>query len=175
MTKKTPAALAETTSIEVGGITQSVNQYRMLGNVYSPGLIDEMLTTNPTIQLGWLGLSAAMAQAQVALVPCGCRPDVYELINEMLFKRLETRFQQVFLDTLQALLYGVAPAEVSIAWEYGHWIISDISARPARGFDLFNLKKQSRDWWITGRYSWITGSGAQPQSSVAPRGSLTRH
>lgn len=158
--KKTSAVIAETTSIELGGQTQSINQYRMLGSVYSPGLVDEMLAQSPTVQLGWLGLSAAMAQAQVALQPCGCKQEIFDFIDNMLFRRLETRFQQVFLTTLDALLYGVAPAEISLTWEYGHWIISDISSRPVRGFNLYSVTKESKNFWIHGQYQWFDRSGA---------------
>lgn len=159
--QKTSSLLAETTNLDYGSIEQSINQYHMLGSIYEPGLVDTMLAQNPTVQLGWLGLSAAMAQAQIDLMPCGCSQDIYDFIKEMLFRRLQTRFQQVFIDTLQALLYGVAPAEVSLDWKGGRWWISDISSRPARGFDLFNLKKRSGEWWISGTYSWFATDGSQ--------------
>lgn len=157
---KTPPEISGNSSNEYSSLAQNVNFHQMLGSVYEPGLIDTMLTTNPTIQLGWLGLSAAMSQAQVSLKQVGAKDEIYNFVYEMLFRRLETRFQQVFLNALQALLYGVAPAEVSLAFRGGHWVFKDITARPVRGFDLYNIRKEPGEWWINGRYSWYSTNGA---------------
>jgi hypothetical protein len=157
---KTSPLVSNSTVIEINSINQSVNQYQMLGNIYAPGLVDEMLATNPTIQLGVLGLSAAMAQSQISLLKVNCKDEIYNFVYEMLFKSLNTRFQQVFLDSLNALFYGVAPAEISMDFKYGHWVITDIAARQVRGFDLYYLKKNPGEWWINGKYQWYDAQGS---------------
>lgn len=157
---KTSPLVSNSTSIEINSINQSVNQYQMLGSIYEPGMIDEMLATNPTIQLGVLGLSSSMSQSQISLLKVNCKDEIYEFVKDMLFKSLNTRFQQVFLNSLNALFYGVAPAEVSLDYKYGHWVITDISPRPVRGFDLYYIKKNPGEWWINGRYQWYSSDGA---------------
>ena len=156
----TSPLLAESTMQEVSSPEQSINQYRMLGSIYEPGLVREMLSTNPTIQLGVLGLSAAMAQSQISLLKVNCKPEIYEFVYDMLFKSLNTRFQQVFLSSLDALFYGVAPAEISMAFKYGKWWITDIAARPVSGFDLYYISKKPGEWWINGQYRWYDSTGA---------------
>lgn len=156
---KTSPILAENTWMEIASPRQSVNQYSMLGNIYEQGLIEDMLTTNPTVQLGVLGLSSAMAQAQISLSKVNCKSEIYDFVFNMLFKSLNTRFQQVFLDSLNALFYGVQPFEVSMDFKFGHWVITDLSARPVRGFNLYTIKKNPGEFWINGTYQWYAADG----------------
>lgn len=168
-TLKTSYLLHQSSSYETSDINQSINQYQMIGSIYERGVIDEMLATNPVIQLGVMGLTAAMSSAQISLSACGCKPEVYEFIDEMLFRSLDTRFQQVFLRALDALIYGVSAAELSIEYKYGRWVLKDISARPVSGFDLYNIKKDPKNFWIEGTYRWFDQKGAlKSQDCGAP-------
>ena len=156
--KKTPDTLAQAAMYETSGQNQQIGQRSMIGSIWEPGLVDQMLATSSPIALGWAGLSSQMGTAIISIDAKGASQEITEFIKEMLFNRLETRFQQVFINTLQALLYGVAPAEISLIYRFGRWEIADIAARPASGFDLYSIRKQS--WWIEGTYRWIDSAGA---------------
>lgn len=115
-----------------------------------PGQADVALESDPALSAGWLGLLSIMAQAEIDIGGRDVPPQIREFFREMLFKKASRRFNNVFIDLLGALLYGVQPLQVLLSYSNGFWLLDDLWPVPARYFSLETIKKRSNEWWING-------------------------
>lgn len=146
-----------------------------IGMYSTVGLQDDILNTNPTVQIGFLGLVSSMLGAEFTLGGNpGVDQKVSDYIREALFERMNTRFKVLVWNTFKALLYGVAPHEVTFKYEDNLWYINDMSYRPLRGFDINTLAKKEGEWWPTGRYQWRDHTGKVLESSFGAPGELDK-
>ena len=122
----------------------------LIGQNGFPGLIDEALQTDSTLATAWLGLVSVMVSAEIDLKPCGCKAEVYDFIKEALFKKADQRFADYHTNLLNALVYGVAPAEITVKYENKKWWLKDINYINPCFFDLYSLVKYPGEWWVNG-------------------------
>lgn len=130
-----------------------------IGYPWQVGKADEALMTDPAIAAGWHELSSVMAQAAVGITGADRVPAIHAFLADMLFSRLNRRFNAVIIDLLQALIYGVMPMQVITAYNAadGRWELKDLLPIPARNFDLYSLKFKPGQWWIEGRIQLFDG------------------
>lgn len=115
-----------------------------------PGQADIALESDPALSAGWLGLLSIMAQAEIDVGGRDVPSFIRDFFRNMLFKKGSRRFNNVFIDLLGALLYGVQPLQVILSYSNGYWLLDDLWPVPARYFSLETVKKNSNEWWITG-------------------------
>lgn len=139
------------TALNISDLNGNFSGRSWFGHYYTPGLADEVLTTDPAIATGWQGLLSVMGQAAIDITGDHVRADVVEYLRACLFRRLNRRFNAVFNDVLQALVYGCQPLEVVTKYECGRWWLVDLVPIPARNFDLENVTRGPGEWWINGR------------------------
>jgi hypothetical protein len=133
-----------------------------VGTSVQLGLYDEMLKTNPTVVIGFLGLISSMLAAEFDVVGAKVDPKIKEFVRETLFHRMDRRFKSVISTVFKALIYGVAPHEVTFKLENdGLWYFKDLAYRPLRGFDLGTITKKDGEWWASGKYLWTDAQGKQ--------------
>lgn len=130
-----------------------------LGYPWAVGKSDEALMTDPAIAAGWQELLSVMAQAAVGITGADRVPAIHAFLSDMLFSRLNRRFNAIIIDLLQALIYGVQPMQVITAFNAvtGCWELKDLLPIPARNFDLYSLTYRPCQWWIEGRITTISG------------------
>lgn len=130
-----------------------------IGYPWQVGKADEALMTDPAIAAGWQELSSVMAQAAVGITGADRVPAIHAFLADMLFSRLNRRFNAVIIDLLQALIYGVMPMQVITGYNAadGRWELKDLLPIPARNFDLYSLKFKPGQWWIEGRIQLFDG------------------
>lgn len=131
----------------------------LIGDHRSLGYIDQALNYDPTLATAWLGLVSVMVSAEVEIKPSGAKPEIVDFVNDALFKRLERRFKDIHADLMLALLYGVAPFEITFYRDSDKkyntnsetiWLKNLDFIHP-RHFDLTTIKKKPGEWWITGK------------------------
>lgn len=130
-----------------------------LGYPWAVGKSDEALMTDPAIAAGWQELLSVMAQAAVGITGADRVPAIHSFLSNMLFSRLNRRFNAIIIDLLQALIYGVQPMQVITAYNAatGYWELKDLLPIPARNFDLYSLNYRPGQWWIEGRITTLSG------------------
>lgn len=121
-----------------------------LGSQYRQGVAEEALSSDSTLSAGWLGLVSIMAQAEIDIGGRDVSKEIIEFCRDMLFKKAARRFNNVFIDILAALYYGVQPLQVILKYERGQWLLDDLWPIPAYLFNLATLKKKANEWWVTG-------------------------
>ena len=132
-------------------VEHSFDKPELLGSYTHIGLIDRALQIDSTLATAWLGLISVMVSAEVDIKPSGASQEVIDFVKEALFKRADRRFADFHTDLLNALLYGVAPFEVTLKYEDNHWWLRNLNFIHPRFFDWSSLKKEPGEWWVTGR------------------------
>ncbi len=129
----------------------SLDAPRLIGDDTTPGYIDKALDVDSTISTAWLGLISDMVSSEVDVLPSGANPEIVDFVRELLFKRADRRFADYHTDLLSALLYGCAPAEVTLRFAEGKWWLKDLAFIHPRHFDFSTCKKEPGQWWVTGK------------------------
>lgn len=137
-----------------------VDQWTLIGTDTDPGQVDRALNIDSTLATAWLGLVSVMVSAEVDVIGQDANSEVIEFVKETLFKRASRRFADYHSDLLQALLYGVAPFEVTLDFNEGKWWLKDLAFIHPRHFDIQSLKKEPGEWWVTGR-CYVNGKPVQ--------------
>lgn len=130
---------------------KDVSKLELIGTNFKLGLAELALKTNPTISTAWLGLISAMALAEIDVKPAGANGNVVSFVKNALFKRADRRFCDYYSDLLKALIYGVAPFEITFKYREGRWWLKDLNFIKPRFFDPYTLRKNPGEWWVTGR------------------------
>lgn len=121
-----------------------------IGTPYSQGLAEKALQSDATLNAGWLGLVSLMAQAEIDVAGRDVSPEILTFCRDMLFKKAARRFNNVFIDMLKALYFGVYPLQVILKYERGQWLLDDLWPIPPYCFNLYTVTKNAGEWWASG-------------------------
>lgn len=132
-------------------VENAVDIPAIIGSDTMPGYVEKALDSDSTLSTAWLGLISNMVSAEIDIKACGAKPEVVQYVKECFFKRAARRFADFHGDLLNALIFGVAPFEVTMKFQAGKWWLDNLNFILPRHFDLTSLKKKPGEWWITGR------------------------